>query len=77
MTLKSFVINFSEFPNKFSPIVKNGTVLFFVENEVFPCPLIISRTGPKLSRKTLRSLFTLVFSSRHFVLSALLMLSLN
>ena len=29
MTLKSFVINFSEFPDKFSPIVKNGTVLFF------------------------------------------------
>ena len=29
MTLKSFVINFSEFPDKFSSIVKNGTVLFF------------------------------------------------
>ena len=31
MTLKSFAINFSEFPDKFSPILKNGTVLFFVQ----------------------------------------------
>ena len=29
--MKGFAINFSEFPDKFSPILKNGTVLFFVQ----------------------------------------------
>ena len=77
MTLKSFAINFSEFPDKFSPIVKNKTVFFCTKQSISLSSVIIPRRGPKLSRKILRSLFTLVFFSRHFVLSALLMLSLN
>lgn len=80
MTLKSFVINFSEFPNKFSPTVKNGTILFFVQSVQYF--LVLSNNSPQrtqiISKLSDRfSLWCFLLGICTMVLNALLMLSLN
>ena len=77
MTLKSFAINFSEFPDKFSPIVKNERgIVFLYKAKYF---LVLCNNSPQSTQiiSEYSQVAFYVFSSCHFVLSALLMLSLN